>query len=151
VASNGVIHAVNQVLSPQSIVEFTVANENLTSLTDALTSANLVAALSGTDPLTVFAPDNDAFEAIADVVAGLSPEQLTQVLTYHVVAGNVRAENISPGAVPTLNTDANITLSLEDGAQIIDAAGNVINIVATDIQGTNGVIHLIDAVLIPFE
>lgn len=151
VANNGVIHAVNQVLSPQSIVEFTVANENLSSLTNALTSANLVGALSGTDPLTVFAPGNEAFEAIADVVAGLSPEQLTQVLTYHVVAGNVRAENITAGSVPTLNTDANITLSLEDGAQIIDAAGNVVNIITTDIQGTNGVIHLVEAVLIPFE
>jgi len=151
VANNGVIHAVNQVLSPQSIVEFTVANENLSALTNALTDVNLVDALSGTDPLTVFAPNNEAFDAISDVVAGLTPEQLTQVLTYHVVSGNVRAENIVAGSVPTLNSDANITLSLENGAQIIDAAGNVVNIIATDIQGTNGVIHLLEAVLIPFE
>lgn len=151
VANNGVIHAVNRVLSPQTIVDFVVANEGLSDLTNALTAADLVGALSGTDALTVFAPDNDAFAAIADVVAGLTPGQLSQVLTYHVVAGNVRAENITPGPVPTLNTNANFTLSLEDGAQIIDAAGNVVNITATDIQGTNGVIHLVESVLIPFQ
>ncbi len=146
--SNGVIHAVNKVLAPQSIVDFATKAEGLTSLAGALTDANLVSTLSAEGPFTVFAPVNDAFAAIEDVVRGLTPEQVSAVLTYHVVAGaNVRSDAI-PSQAGTVNGE-NLTFSGENNATIRTGSGQDVGIDAVDIQGTNGVVHLIGTVLLP--
>ena len=148
-ATNGVIHQVDKVILPPDIVDLAVQNGGFTSLVGALGTAtgDLVTVLTGDGPFTVFAPTDEAFAAISDVVAGLSPEDLSGVLTYHVVSGNVRSSDLSDDmTVATLNGD--ITIDLSNGPQIRDAAGNTVDIILTDIQGTNGVIHVIDAVLL---
>jgi transforming growth factor-beta-induced protein len=94
---------------------------------------------------------NSAFEAIANVIETLTVEQIASVLTYHVVNGNVRSTDLAAGTVPTLNTNDEIDLR-------VDAEGNFfifidedtsVNFVLTDIQASNGVIHLINGVLVP--
>jgi transforming growth factor-beta-induced protein len=136
-ATNGIIHAIDKVLAPQTIVDFATKAAGTSELAGALVAADLVGALSGTDPLTVFAPVNSAFTAIATTVESLTTEQLVEVLTYHVVSGNVRSEALSVTVVPTLNTTNTIDIRQEGGTFYV--------------QGTNGVIHLIDAVLIPSD
>jgi len=152
VATNGIIHAVDQVLSPQTIVDFTVKSVGTVELESALIAADLVDDLSGTDPLTVFAPVNSAFDAIRTTVDGLSAEQLVDVLTYHVVSGNVRSTDLSAGMVPTLNATNSIDIQGGGGIVFFIQNGDVrTDFIITDIQGTNGVIHLIDAVLVPSD
>jgi len=150
-ASNGVIHVIDQVLMPLDVVGHAVANENFTSLVGALgaASGDLVSVLSSDGPFTVFAPLNSAFEAIADVAATLTTDQLAAVLTYHVVSGNVMSTDLSNGmSAPTVNGEE-VSFDLTDGAKIVDANGNRAHIVLTDVQATNGVIHVLDAVILP--
>lgn len=151
-ASNGVIHIIDKVLVPLDIVGHAVANSNFTSLVEALGAANgdLVTVLSGTGPFTVFAPLNAAFDQIADVVATLTPDQLTTVLTYHVVGGaNVVAADLSNNMSVTTVSGQDFTVDLSNGAKLIDQAGSSSTIVLTDVQATNGVIHVLEKVIIP--
>ena len=151
-ATNGVIHIIDQVLMPPTVVDLALDNEaTFSELTGALQAADgdLVTVLSGDGPFTVFAPTNAAFEAAAAVTAGLSTAQLAEVLTYHVVAGNIRSEDLTATSVATVNGEE-ITID-PSGPTITDARGNVVSIVLTDVQGTNGVVHVIDAVLLPEE
>lgn len=149
IARNGVIHVIGEVLMPLDVVGHALANDNFTSLTGALTDAGLVSALQADGPFTVFAPNNAAFAAAADVIATLTPEQVSTVLTYHVVAGdNVTSSELEAGSIPTLSGQDLQATSL-DPIQVTDAAGNVVNVIFTDIQGTNGVIHEVENVLIP--
>jgi len=158
-ATNGVIHAVNKVLGTQTIVDFAVKAEGTSSLEDALAAANLVDALSVEGPLTVFAPVNSAFDAVADAVAGFMGDQLAKTLTFHVANGNVRSTDLSSTDVPTLNGEDSIEIRLDPGADagspdddfffIRTSDSTSVNFILTDIQGTNGVIHLIDGVLLP--
>ncbi|MFT6484916.1 MAG: transforming growth factor-beta-induced protein [Neolewinella sp.] len=150
-ATNGIIHAIDKVLAPQTIVDFATKAAGTSELAGALVAADLVGALSGTDPLTVFAPVNSAFTAIATTVESLTTEQLVEVLTYHVVSGNVRSEALSVTVVPTLNTTNTIDIRQEGGTFYVQNGDNRTDFRLTDIQGTNGVIHLIDAVLIPSD
>jgi transforming growth factor-beta-induced protein len=150
-ASNGVIHAVDQVLAPQTIVDFTVKSVGTTELEAAVIAGGLVDALSGTDPLTVFAPVDAAFDAISSTVAGLTNEQLVEVLTYHVVSGNVPSTALSVATVPSLNTTNSVDIRNDAGTFFIQNGDARTDFIITDIQGTNGVIHLINAVLIPSD
>ncbi len=121
--------------------------ETFSSLTAALVSADLVETLEGDGPFTVFAPTNAAFEAIASVT--LTPEELVTVLTYHVVDGNVRSGELSNGNVTTRNLQ-DVTVTINGGSvTLTDSNDNVVNVVLADVQGTNGVVHVIDAVLLP--
>ncbi len=154
-ATNGVIHAIDQVLEMQSIVDFVVMANAVDSLQGALTAANLVDDLMGAGPFTVFAPVNAAFAAANDTIMTLDTETLTSVLLYHVVSGNVRSDMLEDGDVTTLNMQ-DLTVSIEEDADgnalppvLITPDSTVVNFIATDIQGTNGVIHLIDKVLLP--
>ena len=151
-ADNGVIHIVDAVLLPLDIVGHAAANSNFSQLVGALSSApgDLVSVLSGDGPFTVFAPVNSAFEAISATVATLTADQLASVLTYHVIgSANVASTALSNGAeVQTVNGQ-NVTVSLDNGPQLIDAAQGISNIIVTDVQATNGIVHAIDAVLIP--
>ena len=110
----------------------------------------LVEPLSGKGPFTIFAPTNEAFAKLpAGTVASLTPEQLKSILTYHVVAGEVLAKDVKPGKVKTVN-GAELTINVKDGkVSITDAKGNTVNVVKPDIVGSNGVIHVIDGVLMP--
>ncbi|MCA1800805.1 MAG: fasciclin domain-containing protein, partial [Actinobacteria bacterium] len=98
----------------------------------------------------VFAPTNAAFEAISDVVSTLTPEQVVEVLTYHVLAANVESGDIVPPQTATMLNDQDITIDVvNDVVTITDADGGTAEVVVADQIGTNGVVHIIDAVLIP--
>jgi len=145
---NGVIHVIDKVLLPPTVVDQALANDNFTILVQAVVKAGLAEVLSGTGPFTIFAPTNAAFEALFATlgisgIADLTAAQLTPILTYHVVSGNVLSTQLSAGTVQTLNGPISVTLS---PAPAINTNSKI---VATDVQGSNGVIHVIDKVLLP--
>ncbi|MCA1751789.1 MAG: fasciclin domain-containing protein [Cryomorphaceae bacterium] len=151
-ATNGVIHGIDNVLLMPTIVDHALNNDVFTELVGALTTAELVETLSGDGPFTVMAPTNAAFEEISDVVAGLTIEELSNILRYHVVSGNVQSEDLNAGPVPTLaDGDATFTVNLneDDTVSITDGSGGESTIFLVDVQGTNGVVHVIDRVLLP--
>ena len=151
-ASNGIIHKIDQVLMPPTVVNIAEYNDDFSELVDALgaASGDLISLLSGEGPFTVFAPNNAAFEAIADVVAGLTAGELEQVLLYHVVAGSIPASSVTEGEV-TSSSGKVFTIAF-DGTTvtIADVNGAMAQVILTDVIGTNGVVHVIDKVLIPF-
>ncbi|WP_461790746.1 fasciclin domain-containing protein [Pedobacter sp.] len=160
-AKNGVVHIINRVLMPPSgnIVQAAQANANFSFLVAAITRAsqgntNVAQVLSGTGPFTVFAPTNQAFinagyTTIAAIQAA-SPATLTNILTYHVVAGRVLSSDLTEGAMPTTVQGGKVTISLTGGAKV-KGLGNTTssNITTTNVITTNGVIHAIDQVLSP--
>ncbi len=164
VATNGVIHAVDAVIDLPTVVTFATADPNFTTLVQALTTltpgTDFVATLSaqdgnGDDPFTVFAPTDDAFAALATIPA---EADLVPILQHHVIDGeNIRSGDLTADGVTvtpaTLEGDTfSITLPGTDGniADITDGAGNTgIGIDAVDVQAINGVIHVVDTVLIP--
>lgn len=151
-ATNGVIHGIDQVLLLPSIVDHALNNAVFSELVGALTAADLVETLSGDGPFTVMAPTNAAFQDISGVVAGLSTEELSNILRYHVVSGNVQSGDLSAGPVPTLadgNTTFTVNLNEDDTVSITDGQGGEATVFLVDVQGTNGVVHVIDAVLLP--
>jgi transforming growth factor-beta-induced protein len=146
---NGVIHVIDKVLLPPTVVDLALANDSFSILVQAVVKANLVSALSASGPFTIFAPTNAAFQALFTTlgisgIADLSAEQLTPILTYHVVSGNVLSTQLQAGNVPTLN-GSTISVSLSPAPTINGTS----SIVATDVQGSNGVIHVINSVLLP--
>ena len=150
-ASNGVIHAIDKVILPATVVNHAIKNANFSILVQAVVKAGLVDALNQPGPFTVFAPTNDAFNALfatlgVSGIADLTAEQLTPILLYHVVSGNVRASQVSSGQVPTLKDGSTIEISANGMGVMLNGSANV---VATDVQGINGVIHVIDAVILP--
>lgn len=150
-ASNGTIHAVDNVIMPASVVGQAINNPMFSILVQAVVKAGLVDALSAAGPFTVFAPTNDAFNALftklgVSGINDLTAAQLTPILLYHVVSGNVLASQVATGTVPTLK--AGSTISVMADAMGVKLNGNA-KVIATDVQGTNGVVHAIDAVLIP--
>lgn len=163
-ASNGVVHAVDAVIGLPNVVTQALANPDFSILVDALIAAsgsdlNYVELLSGdaSSPFTVFAPNNDAFVALLGVLGASSLDDISQealriVLNYHVIAGaNVRAEDLTDGQLAMTLQGENLLFDLSSGAQIIDATGMPSNIIATNVQTDNGVVHAIDKVLLPQE
>ncbi len=153
-ATNGVIHVIDNVLLPLSVVGHAAANSNFTSLVSTLgaASGDLVSVLSGTGPFTVFAPLNSAFNDISAVTATLNADQLAKVLTYHVVSGNVVSGDLTNNMSVTTVNGENFTVNISgSNVTITDANGGVSNVVLTDVQGTNGVIHVLGKVLIPLN
>lgn len=131
-----------------TIVDVAVGAGNFTTLVAAVTAADLVETLSGEGPFTVFAPTDDAFAALPEGVldALLLPENkalLAQILTYHVVSGKVMAADVTDSDVATVEGQT-IALSTESGVTV-----NGANVVAADVMASNGVIHAIDAVILP--
>jgi transforming growth factor-beta-induced protein len=134
-----------------NVVEIAIADERFSILVEAVSKAGLVDALSAEGPYTVFAPTNDAFEMLfkelgINGVEDLTAEQLTPILLYHVVSGKVMAADVKSGMVSTLNEDARMNIEADSKGVTIDKNADV---VITDIVATNGVIHVIDRVLIP--
>ena len=159
-ASNGVIHIVDKVIDLPTIVTHAAANGNFSTLVSVLNRSgqpNFITALSGTGPFTVFAPTNAAFTALNTElapggIAGVSAANLTKVLQYHVVSpANVLAASLTEGQVvtPILTPAQTFTIQLTGGAKIKDANNRISNIIITDVQCSNGVIHAIDKVLLP--
>jgi uncharacterized surface protein with fasciclin (FAS1) repeats len=159
-ASNGVIHIVDGVIGLPTIVNHAVANKNFTTLVSALTynaSSGFAATLSGTanSPFTVFAPTNAAFASFLTETgfSGLSAipaNVLETTLKYHVVTGaNVQSTSLTNGQVVNTFASQSFTIGLTGGAKITDANNRVSNIIATDVQCSNGIIHVIDKVLLP--
>jgi uncharacterized surface protein with fasciclin (FAS1) repeats len=145
-----------------TIVGVAAENEVFTTLVAAVKAADLVSTLEGTGPFTVFAPTNDAFGKLPDgtVETLLKPENktsLTGILTYHVVAGKFMAADVVKAIKDNNNTfvvetvqGSPLTLSLKDGkVMLIDENGNMSTVTATDVGASNGVIHVIDTVVMP--
>ncbi|MEZ5912910.1 MAG: fasciclin domain-containing protein [Paracoccaceae bacterium] len=131
------------------IVDTAVAAGNFTTLAAALEAAGLVETLKGDGPFTVFAPTDDAFAALpaGTVEELLKPEnkdQLVGVLTYHVVPGAVMSGDLTNGMTATTVNGADITIMTEGGVSV-----NGATVTAADISASNGVIHVIDAVILP--
>jgi uncharacterized surface protein with fasciclin (FAS1) repeats len=157
-ASNGVIHVIDRVLVPPgvlSVVQMAQTNASFSVLVEAVVAAGLADDLSTAGPFTVFAPNDDAFVAALGELGVTKDELLSSpalgaILTYHVVAGSVKAADVvalpKPAAVTTLE-GSNFSVGADLG--ITDGAGRVAMLVATDIIGSNGVIHVIDKVLLP--
>lgn len=150
--SNGVIHVIDTVLMPETknIVEIADGAGSFKTLIAAAKAAGLVEALTGPGPITVFAPTDEAFAALPEgtVAELLKPEnkdRLAAILKYHVVSGRVFADQAAKlDKAPTLNgKEVSIAID-ENGAKV----GNA-NIVKTDLQASNGVIHVVDAVILP--
>jgi uncharacterized surface protein with fasciclin (FAS1) repeats len=154
IASNGVVHVVDKVIGLPTIVTHALANPNFTSLVGALTGAgqpDFVTILSGTGPFTVFAPTNAAgFKyGVSTWRNSVSAANLTKVLQYHVVSGNILAATLTEGQiVTTLNTQT-FTVQLAGGAKIKDARNRIATIFATDVQCSNGVIHVLNDKVLP--
>jgi uncharacterized surface protein with fasciclin (FAS1) repeats len=143
-----------EAMAEETIVDIAAGNPDFSTLVELVTAAGLVETLSGDGPFTVFAPTNDAFAAVpAEVLEGLGAdtEALTAVLTYHVVSGKVMAADLSDGQEVTTVEGTIFTVNIaEDGAvTLTDGAGQTIAVSATDIEASNGVIHVIDGVLLP--
>ena len=149
--SNGVIHVIDTViLPPADIVDTAIADGRFTTLVAAVQAAGLVDALKGPGPLTVFAPTDEAFAKLpaGTVESLLKPENLEQlksILLYHVVAGKVMAEDVVKltSAITLQGTDVTIKID-GDKVYINDA-----QVIITDIETLNGVIHVIDMVILP--
>ena len=135
-------------MGKKSIVETAVGAGKFNTLVTAVKAADLVETLSGPGPFTVFAPTDDAFAALpAGTVESLlqNKEKLQAVLTYHVVAGKVMASDVvNLKSAKTVNGQ-DVTIMVKDGTVMVDNA----KVVMTDIECSNGVIHVIDAVILP--
>jgi transforming growth factor-beta-induced protein len=159
-ASNGVIHVIDTVLLPASdeaametkdIVDTAVADGRFTTLVAAVQAAGLAETLKGEGPFTVFAPTDEAFAALpaGTLDSLLLPEnkqQLTDILLYHVVSGNVMASDVvGLTSAPTV-LGKDITVKVQDGKVYLN---DNVQVIITDIETSNGVIHVLDAVLLP--
>lgn len=129
------------------IVDTAVAAGTFTTLVAAVEAAGLTDTLKGEGPFTVFAPTDEAFAALPEgTVEGLleDPEALAAILTYHVVPGAVMSGDLSDGMTATTANGADVTIMTEGGVMVNEA-----NVIAADIEASNGVIHVIDAVILP--
>ena len=166
-ASNGIIHVIDAILMPssagdptvtaapsvpsspaaQNIVETAINAGTFTTLVRLVSAAGLADTLSGDGPFTVFAPNDAAFPtgaALEEFIADTPLEELTKILTYHVVPGLILSSDLVDGAEVATVEGTTVEISLQDGAMVNDA-----NIIAADISASNGVIHVIDGILMP--
>ena len=153
---------VKQVAMEDDIVDIALSSEAHTTLVAAVKAAGLVETLKSEGPFTVFAPTNDAFAKLPEgtVETLLKPEnkgQLTSILTYHVVPGNLDANAVvgaskSGGGTASVKTVSGGTLQamiVDGNVMLKDENGNTSKVIATDLKGSNGVIHVIDTVVLP--
>ena len=143
--------------SANTIVDIAAADERFSTLVAAVTAAGLVETLQGDGPFTVYAPVNEAFAALPEgtVESLLEPgnkDQLTNVLLYHVDDRNLPAAGIPTGSnyfKPVLASERLCITKGADGVMIADGTGEMANVIIADIKADNGVIHVIDKVLLP--
>lgn len=156
-ADNGVVHVIDAVLLPEmddnlpeTVVDIIVASEVHTLLEAAVVAAGLVDALSGDGPFTVFAPTDDAIVALTEALSITAEELLAlpnlgEILQYHVVAADAFAEDLSDGQLLTTLLGQDVTVSISDAGVMINDA----MVIVADLEAENGVVHVIDAVLLP--
>lgn len=146
----------------ETIVDVAVGNEDFSTLVTALKAADLVGALQGDGPFTVFAPTNDAFakidsKTLGSLLEAKNQKALANILTYHVISGNLNATAVvdalkkGNGTVElkALNGQVLTVLQKDGKIWLKDTMGNYSEIVATDVMGSNGVIHVINTVVMP--
>ena len=153
----------NDTAETGTIVEVAQGNPDFSTLVSAVTSANLGETLSGEGPYTVFAPTNAAFDKVPqatrdELMSDAGREDLTNILTYHVVQGETNAQALTQaieaagedGYKLTTVNGAELTAMMDGGnVVLVDAAGNRATVTSTDVDASNGVIHVIDTVLMP--
>lgn len=162
VIGSAVLFNAQSMAQGKDIVDIAVGSSAHTTLVAAVKAADLVTVLKGSGPFTVFAPTNDAFGKLpaGTVETLLKPEnkaKLGAVLTYHVVAGNISSQDVVEAikkgngkAVVTTVQGQPLTLSLDGSkVKVTDANGNSVFVTAVDLKGSNGVIHVIDGVVLP--
>ena len=156
-ASNGVIHVIDEVILPGEpelgdVVDVAIAAGNFTTLVELLTYLDLVDALRNATAQTIFAPSDEAFAKLPEgTIETLTNEQLTELFLRHVVSGaTVLAADVTTGPVETLGGET-IDLIKTDAGILISYQNNLINVVITDVMASNGVIHVIDKVILPGE
>lgn len=136
--------------TPETVVDIALGSPDHTTLVAAATAAGLVRTLSGKGPFTIFAPTNDAFAelpagTVKELLKPENKEKLISILGNHVVLGNVMAGDLEDGQIiPTLSGNE-LTVAIEDGEVTINGA----KVVAPDLAGSNGVIHVVDEVILP--
>ena len=148
--TNGGQEAVQDDVSQKDVVKVAVGSKDHTTLVAALKQAELVTSLSNAGPFTVFAPTNDAFNKLpAGTVDGLMKDEkkadLQNILEYHVAVGVYKTENMQEGQKLNMANLQDITLSVKDGKVLVNGTANVI----ASIPAANGIIHVVDAVLLP--
>jgi len=146
--NNGAVHVIDGVLLPNAFTPVTgivAKNYNLSTLLSLVAERqDILDALSGEGDFTVFAPTNAAFDAALEAYPDLTDEQITEILTYHVLGAQVFSTDLSDGQTAETLQGEEITVTIEDGVQINNA-----NVITVDLTGTNGVVHIIDAVILP--
>jgi uncharacterized surface protein with fasciclin (FAS1) repeats len=135
--------------SVKDIVSLAMGTESLSTLVAAVKAAGLVETLQGDGPFTVFAPTDEAFAALPEgtldnLLKPENKEKLAAILTYHVVAGKVMSTDLSDGMKAKTVNGAEVTITTADGAKV-----NGANVVSADVAASNGVVHVIDAVIMP--
>lgn len=150
--SNGVIHVIDKVILPRDIVEIAAGAGSFKTLVSAVKAAGLVETLKGDGPFTVFAPSDEAFAKLpaGTVESLLQPEnksKLQAILTYHVVPGKVLAADVVKVTSAKTVQGQSLAVKVEGGTVMVDNA----KVIKTDIVGSNGVIHVIDSVVLPKE
>jgi uncharacterized surface protein with fasciclin (FAS1) repeats len=133
----------------KDIVDTAIGAGSFTTLVAAVQAAGLVDTFKGDGPFTVFAPTDDAFAAlpdgtVADLLKPENKDQLVAILTYHVVAGKVMSSDLSNGMMAATVQGGDVKIMIEGGVTV-----NGANVVTADIEASNGVIHVIDAVILP--
>jgi uncharacterized surface protein with fasciclin (FAS1) repeats len=136
--------------APATVVDIAVGSADHSTLVAAVTAAGLAETLSGAGPFTVFAPTNAAFSALPagtldNLLKPESKDALTGILTYHVVAGKVMSGDLTDGMKATTVNGKEITIGVKDGKVTVNGA----NVIAADLGAGNGVVHVIDAVILP--
>jgi len=133
----------------KNIVEIASGNKDFSTLVAAVVAAGLAETLSGNGPFTVFAPTNEAFAklpagTVEELVKPENKAKLAAILTYHVVAGKVMSKDLSDGQKAKTVNGQEITVTMKDGVKIDSA-----NVTTADLEASNGVIHVIDSVIMP--
>ncbi|CAF9912377.1 MAG: hypothetical protein GOMPHAMPRED_007644 [Gomphillus americanus] len=143
--NNGIIHVIDTVLEPPQDVAETAEAFNLTAIVGALTTLSLADIVDETSDLTIFAPNNDAFQAIASVLSNASTDTLKSVLTYHVIPGKVLYSPLIENGTQTTLNNSTLTLTVANGSVFVNQA----RVVTPNVLVANGVVHVIDSVLNP--
>lgn len=157
---NGFVHIIDSVVMPKDqslkdIVTNAVNAPALSTLVAAVQAGGLVETLQGTGPFTVLAPDNAAFTKIdsttlANLLKPENKDQLVKILTYHVIAWAVRAQDLTDGQIVTTVQGGKLTVRKSNtSVQFVDENGGVATVTAANIEASNGVIHVIDSVVMP--
>lgn len=149
-ASNGILHIVNEVLIPPTVVDIALNNGGFNSLVAALDKADLVSTLEESESITVFAPADKAFADINFKLDDFTKEALAPILTSHVLGSQVRSSQIKNNdQVTSLNANVKLTFNTTMGVKFSGGKTSDISVTTADLQATNGVVHVINKVILP--